>query len=67
MGGRMTPGIWTNPQSDLKLIVYRVFHIGNKNIKIRGLLVNKRNGIIYQKIKKVLTNHHMIKVGELND
>jgi hypothetical protein len=37
----MTRGIWTNPQSDLNLVVYNVYHIGEKKIKLKAYLVNK--------------------------
>jgi len=59
----MTPGTYTQPESDLQLIVYRVYAKGSKHWKIKGMLVNKKNGIVYQKISKVLLNHHMVRIG----
>lgn len=61
----MKPGSYTNDNTDLLLTVFKVYAISKGYYKIRGILTNKRNGIVYEKIKRVLITHNLKRIGSV--
>ena len=44
-------GKWTTDNSDLYIVIHKVFYVGKEYIKCKMSLINKRNGIVYDRNK----------------